>query len=116
MAGEALVRAPNQQPPKGAGVVVDQAALVLQHKGAKQGTTRPSPFGASLRGIGVRQHCLTKKQKKGCFAAQKKKPKNGVLRTPKKVKKNRTFFPSLARSASAFVDPQKLYIIPQDIF
>ena len=55
--------------------------------------------------------------------------KNGVLRTPKKVKKNRTFFPSrkrlrlreaqapsLARSASAFVDPQKLYIIPQDIF
>lgn len=89
MAGEALVRAPNQQPPKGAGVVVDQAALVLQHKGAKQGTTRPSPFGASLRGIGVRQHCLTKKQKKG------------VLRTPKKAKKN-------------VATPQKFYDIPKN--
>lgn len=87
MAGEALVRAPNPDPPSGVGVVVDQAALRPTSEGASH--TRPIPFGASLRGIGVRQHCLTKKQKKG------------VLRTPKKAKKN-------------VATPQKFYDIPKN--
>ena len=92
MAGEALVRAPNPDPPSGVGVVVDQAALRPTAEGASH--TRPTPFGASLRGIGVRQHCLKKKKKKG------------VLRTPKKAKKGGPSYPQKSKKKCG--DPAKI--------
>jgi len=92
MAGEALVRAPNPDPPSGVGRVVDQSAL---RPTAEEDPLALSPSGRVCGVLESDSTVLQKSKKRVRFAHQKSKERK------KKAKKN-------------VATPQKFYDIPKN--